>query len=410
MLPSVPEVLSPAGDFECLQAAIRFGADAVYLGGTRFGMRVASANFDDELLQKGVALAHEHGVRVYLTCNTLPTNEEIDALPEFLKSVQAAGVDAVIVTDLGVLSLVKQYIPEMEVHISTQTGVVNYRTATELYHMGAKRVVLARELSFEEIACIRDKTPPELDIEAFVHGAMCVSFSGRCLLSSYLTGRDANRGECAQPCRWGYHLMEEKRPGMYFPIEEDEKGTYILNAKDLCMIEHIDRLVSAGITSLKIEGRAKSSYYVSVVTNAYRNAVDLYRKDPEHFKLPQWLFDEVRKVSHRQYSTGFYFGRPEQGQYYETGGYVRGYDVVALVDDCRDGVLYCTQKNKFSVGDTLELLEPRAGVRSFTVTALEDEEGTALESVPHPQMKFRLAAGFSAKAGSILRRARPMGE
>lgn len=410
MLPSVPEVLSPAGDFECLQAAIRFGADAVYLGGTRFGMRVASANFDDELLQKGVALTHEHGVRVYLTCNTLPTNEEIDALPEFLKSVQAAGVDAVIVTDLGVLSLVKQYIPEMEVHISTQTGVVNYRTATELYHMGAKRVVLARELSFEEIACIRDKTPPELDIEAFVHGAMCVSFSGRCLLSSYLTGRDANRGECAQPCRWGYHLMEEKRPGMYFPIEEDEKGTYILNAKDLCMIEHIDRLVSAGITSLKIEGRAKSSYYVSVVTNAYRNAVDLYRKDPEHFKLPQWLFDEVRKVSHRQYSTGFYFGRPEQGQYYETGGYVRGYDVVALVDDCRDGVLYCTQKNKFSVGDTLELLEPRAGVRSFTVTALEDEEGTALESVPHPQMKFRLPAGFSAKAGSILRRARPMGE
>lgn len=410
MLPSVPEVLSPAGDFECLQAAIRFGADAVYLGGTRFGMRVASTNFDDELLQKGVALAHEHGVRVYLTCNTLPTNEEIDALPEFLKSVQAAGVDAVIVTDLGVLSLVKQYIPEMEVHISTQTGVVNYRTATELYHMGAKRVVLARELSFEEIACIRDKTPPELDIEAFVHGAMCVSFSGRCLLSSYLTGRDANRGECAQPCRWGYHLMEEKRPGMYFPIEEDEKGTYVLNAKDLCMIEHIDRLVSAGITSLKIEGRAKSSYYVSVVTNAYRNAVDLYRKDPEHFKLPQWLFDEVRKVSHRQYSTGFYFGRPEQGQYYETGGYVRGYDVVALVDDCRDGVLYCTQKNKFSVGDTLELLEPRAGVRSFTVTALEDEEGTALESVPHPQMKFRLLAGFSAKAGSILRRARPMGE
>lgn len=410
MLPSVPEVLSPAGDFECLQAAIRFGADAVYLGGTRFGMRVASANFDDELLQKGVALAHEHGVRVYLTCNTLPTNEEIDALPGFLKSVQAAGVDAIIVTDLGVLSLVKQYIPEMEVHISTQTGVVNYRTATELYHMGAKRVVLARELSFEEIACIRDKTPPELDIEAFVHGTMCVSFSGRCLLSSYLTGRDANRGECAQPCRWGYHLMEEKRPGMYFPIEEDEKGTYILNAKDLCMIEHIDRLVSAGITSLKIEGRAKSSYYVSVVTNAYRNAVDLYRKDPEHFKLPQWLFDEVRKVSHRQYSTGFYFGRPEQGQYYETGGYVRGYDVVALVDDCRDGVLYCTQKNKFSVGDTLELLEPRAGVRSFTVTALEDEEGTALESVPHPQMKFRLPAGFSAKAGSILRRARPMGE
>ena len=255
-----PEVLAPAGDFECLQAAVRFGADAVYLGGSRFGMRAASANFSEEGLQKGVALAHQNGVRVYLTCNTLPTNEEIEALPEFLKSVERADVDAVIVTDIGVLSLVKRIIPEMEVHISTQTGVVNYLTAAELYRMGARRVVLARELSLDDIARIRDKTPSELEIETFVHGAMCVSFSGRCLLSQYLTGRDANRGECAQPCRWGYHLVEEKRPGLYFPIEEDERGSYILNAKDLCMIEHVDKLAAAGISSFKIEGRAKSSH------------------------------------------------------------------------------------------------------------------------------------------------------
>ena len=399
-----PEVLAPAGDFECLQAAVRFGADAVYLGGSRFGMRAASANFSEEGLQKGVALAHQNGVRVYLTCNTLPTNEEIEALPEFLKSVERADVDAVIVTDIGVLSLVKRIIPEMEVHISTQTGVVNYLTAAELYRMGARRVVLARELSLDDIARIRDKTPSELEIETFVHGAMCVSFSGRCLLSQYLTGRDANRGECAQPCRWGYHLVEEKRPGLYFPIEEDERGSYILNAKDLCMIEHVDKLAAAGISSFKIEGRAKSSYYVSVVTNAYRNAVDLYRTDPAHYQCPEWLYEEVRKVSHRQYSTGFYFGRPEQGQYYENGGYIRGYDVVALVDEYREGMLYCTQKNKFNVGDVLELLEPRAGVRRVVVSALYNEAGEAIESAPHPLMRCSFPVEAPVKAGAILRK------
>lgn len=401
-----PEVLAPAGDFECFQAAVRFGADAVYLGGARFGMRASSATFTADLLEKAVKLAHQSDVRVYLTCNTIPTNKEIEALPDFLREVGKAGVDALIVTDLGVLSLVKKILPDMEVHISTQAGVVNYLTASELYRMGAKRVVLARELSLDEIARIRENTPPELDIEVFVHGAMCVSFSGRCLLSSYLTGRDANRGECAQPCRWGYHLMEEKRPGMYFPVEEREEGTYILNAKDLCMLEHIDKLVKAGVSSLKIEGRAKSSYYVSVVTNAYRNAVDLYLKDPETFKLPQWLLDEVKKVSHRRYSTGFYFGRPDDGQYYETGGYVRGYDVAALVDEWKEGYLYCTQKNKFSIGDELELLEPRGGMSAFRVEALYDENGNPLESVPHPQMKFKLPYSVPVKAGSILRRAK----
>lgn len=399
-------MLSPAGDFECLQAAVRFGADAVYLGATRFGMRASSASFTEELLREGVELAHRAGVRVYLTCNTIPTNEEIDAYPAFLREVGKSGVDALIVTDLGVLSLVKKHLPEMEVHISTQAGVVNYLAASELYQMGAKRVVLARELSLDDIARIREKTPPELDLEAFVHGAMCVSFSGRCLLSSYLTGRDANRGECAQPCRWGYHLMEEKRPGLYFPVEEREEGTYILNAKDLCMIEHLDKLCRAGVTSLKIEGRAKSSYYVSVVTNAYRNAVDLYGNDPEHFELPAWLADEVRKVSHRRYSTGFYFGRPEEGQYYETGGYVRGYDAAALVEGYQDGFLRCVQKNKFSVGDELELLEPKSGVKTLKVTALYSEEGKPLESVPHPQMRFTLPCETPAEPGSILRKKR----
>ena len=269
-----PEVLAPVGDFERLTYAVNYGADAVYLGGTAFGMRASSANFDFDTMKKAVEYAHARDVKVYLTCNTLPLNSEVEQLSDYLKSARDAGVDAVIVADIGVLMEAKRVIPEVDIHISTQTGIVNY-----LYKMGAKRVVLARELPLEDIRRIRDKTPPELEIEAFVHGAMCMSFSGRCLLSNYMIGRDANRGECAQPCRWGYHLVEEKRPGQYFPIYEDEKGSYILNAKDMCMIEHLDKVIDAGVTSLKIEGRAKSFYYVAVITNAYRQAVDLYRKD-----------------------------------------------------------------------------------------------------------------------------------
>ncbi|MBQ4100542.1 MAG: U32 family peptidase, partial [Oscillospiraceae bacterium] len=294
---------------ERLVAAVTYGADAVYLGGKAFGMRAASANFSPDDLKTAVDFAHKNGVSVYLTCNTLPHNDEVEKLPDFFDAAKAAGVDALIISDIGVLMAAKKHLPDMEIHISTQAGIVNYLTANEFYNMGAKRVVLARELSLDEIKQIRDKTPPELDIEAFVHGAMCVSFSGRCLLSSYLIGRDANRGECAQPCRWSYRLVEEKRPDLYFPIEETQKGTYILNAKDLCMIEHIDKLVEAGITSLKIEGRAKSAYYVSVVANAYRLAVDEYLKNPVTYKTPDWLVTEVQKVSHRQYSNGFFFGR-----------------------------------------------------------------------------------------------------
>lgn len=404
------EVLAPVGDMERLYAALDFGADAVYLGGTAFGMRAASASFDAELLKKACDEAHSRGKRVYLTCNTLPHNDEIVHLEQFVNDALAAGVDAMIANDIGVFSLIKKYAPDMEIHVSTQAGIVNYVTANEFYNMGAKRVVLARELSLEEIAEIRAKTPKDLEIECFVHGAMCVSFSGRCLLSQYLVNRDANRGECAQPCRWGYHLVEEKRPGQYFPIYEDEKGSYILNAKDMCMIEHLDKVIDAGVTSLKIEGRAKSFYYVAVITNAYRQAVDLYRKDPQHFVLPSWLEEETRKVSHRQYSTGFYFGRPEQGQYYENAGYVRQWDVVAVVDKTEGDILYCTQRNKFSLGETVEIICPHSTVEdrplSYTVTSITDEQGNPRESANNAMMKLTMPAkGLVLEAGSIIRRA-----
>lgn len=373
-------------------------------------MRAASASFDAELLKKACDEAHSRGKRVYLTCNTLPHNDEIVHLEQFVNDALAAGVDAMIANDIGVFSLIKKYAPDMEIHVSTQAGIVNYVTANEFYNMGAKRVVLARELSLEEIAEIKAKTPKDLEIECFVHGAMCVSFSGRCLLSQYLVNRDANRGECAQPCRWGYHLVEEKRPGQYFPIYEDEKGSYILNAKDMCMIEHLDKVIDAGVTSLKIEGRAKSFYYVAVITNAYRQAVDLYRKDPQHFVLPSWLEEETRKVSHRQYSTGFYFGRPEQGQYYENAGYVRQWDVVAVVDKTEGDTLYCTQRNKFSLGETVEIICPHSTVEdcplSYTVTSITDEQGNPRESANNAMMKLTMPAkGLVLEAGSIIRRA-----
>ena len=314
------EVLAPAGDEERFNAAINYGADAVYLGRKQFGMRSSPMNFDFEQLVKAVQSAHVKGIKVYLTCNTLPRNNEISQFEQFVREAVEADVDALIVADIGLLALIKKYAPDMEIHISTQTGVVNYVTARELCNMGAKRIVLARELSLDEIAEIRAKTNPDMEIEAFVHGAMCVSFSGRCLLSQYLVNRDANRGECAQPCRWGYHLVEEKRPNEFFPIFEYEKGTYILNAKDMCMIEHIDKLAQAGVDSLKIEGRAKSAYYVTVVTNAYRMAVDEYYRNPDNFVLPDWIRDEVYKVSHRKYCNGFFFGTPENSQYYENSG------------------------------------------------------------------------------------------
>ena len=399
------EVLAPAGDMERFNAAIQFGADAVYLGGKTFGMRSSPSNFDTEQLETACKTAHALGKKVYLTCNTLPKNNEIDSFEPFIKSAYDAGIDAAIVNDIGLFSLVKQYTPDLEIHISTQAGIVNYVTANAFYNMGAKRVVLARELSLDEIAEIRAKTPKELDIECFVHGAMCVSFSGRCLLSQYLINRDANRGECAQPCRWNYALMEEKRPNEFYPIAEDETGSYILNAKDMSMIEHLDKLAKSGITSFKIEGRAKSAYYVSVVTNAYKTAIEILKKNPENYELPQWVKDEVFKVSHRKYCTGFYFGHPKDCQYYENGGYVREYDVVAVVDKYEQGRAYCTQRNRFFEGDALEILCPNKEPIKYIANEIYNEQNERVSVANIATMKLSMPIAEEIPAGAIIRKA-----
>lgn len=397
------EILSPAGDYERFRAALDYGADAVYLGGQGFSMRAAPQNFTAETLKSAVEEAHARGVKVYLTCNTLPRNNEIPLFEQFMREAEAAKVDAVIVADLGLMALVKKFTPDMEIHMSTQTGIVNYASANELYNMGAKRVVLARELSLEEIAEIRVKTPADLDIEVFVHGAMCMSFSGRCLLSSYLTNRDANRGECAQPCRWGYHLMEEKRTDQFFPVFEDEHGSYILNAKDMCMIDHLDELAKAGVTSFKIEGRAKSSYYVSIVTNAYRMAMDIFKSDPDNYKLPDWIRDEVFKVSHRKYCTGFFYGHPNDCQYYENSGYIREYDVVAIIDECRDGRIYATQRNRFLKGDTVEIIAPGKMFDTMVIDELYNEDNELIENANKAMMKLSIPCDKTYPPNSIIR-------
>lgn len=400
-----PEILAPAGDFECLESAIKFGADAVFLAGTEFGMRTASANFDNEQLKKACTFAHENNVKVHLTCNTLPRVNQVERLPEFLMMAQDSGVDAFIIADVGVMKLAKKYTPKVSLHVSTQAGVTNHLTANTLYNMGASRVVLARELSLTEIAAIRDKTPKDLEIETFVHGAMCVSFSGRCLISSYMTGRDANRGDCAQPCRWKYHLFEENRDGQYFPVEETNQGTFLYNSRDLCMIEHIPELVKAGISSFKIEGRAKSSYYVAVITNAYCQAVNKYMKNPEGFVLPDWIKEETEKISHRDYSTGFYFGG-EPGQVTDNGGYIRQYDVVAFAVKSNGEETEITQRNKFLVGDELDVL-PTNGIPFQTkCLRLVNKYGIEVESAPHPMEKLTMTTDRSIPAGSVIRRKR----
>lgn len=396
----IPEVLVPAGDMERLEAALRYGADAVYLGGKQHSMRSAPKNFTLEELAAGCKKAHAQGVRVYCTVNTLLKNEEVEALPAYLHDLAGCGVDAVILADMGVLMLCRREVPELEVHISTQAGVTNYLTARELYKLGAKRVVLARELSLEEIRGIRQNTPPELELEYFVQGAMCVSFSGRCLLSNYFTGRDGNRGECAQPCRWRYHLVEETRPGQYFPISEEENGTYILNAKDLCLLPHLDKLRDAGVDSFKIEGRAKSAYYVAVAANAYRCAADLLKN--EVYAPPQWLLEEPDKLSHRPYSTGFLFGRPEDGQKIP-GGYIRTWEAAGVVEGWEKGRLLCSQRNKFQLGDTLEALLPGKPPVKIPVEDLRNGEGEPIQATPHATMAFSLPWEEPLPAGTILR-------
>ena len=379
--------------------ALHYGADAVYLAGTQFGMRASAGNFTFPELSKATKLAHANGTAVYMTCNTLPREDELAQLPEFLEQAQDAGVDAFIIADLGVMAAAKKYAPKVSRHVSTQLGVINSATANVLFDMGADRVVLARETPMEDIRKIRANTPKELEIEAFVHGAMCVSFSGRCLLSNYLTGRDANRGACAQPCRWKYHLVEEKRPGEYFEISED-KGTHIMNSRDMCMIEHIPELIDAGVTSFKIEGRMKSAYYAAAVTNAYRHAIDYALKGEA---LPKVWIDELNKVSHRPYCTGFYYGDP--GQHFAEASYFSDAYVCAVVENCADdGFAELTQRNRFCVGDMVELLTNEGEPISFAVTELWDENGEAITATPHAMMKFKMRLPVNCSALSILRR------
>ncbi len=399
----IPELLCPAGDLTRLKAAVDFGADAVYLAGEEFGMRTAATNFGKGDLREGIKYAHDHGVKVHITCNTLPHNAEMPRLPAFLELINDLGADAIIAADLGTMGLVKKYAPKCDLHVSVQSGIVNFETARAFHDFGAKRIVVARELSLDEISEIRAKTPRDLEIEAFAHGAMCVSFSARCLLSSYMTGRDANRGDCAQPCRWSYSLMEEKRPGEYYDITETDKGTYILNANDLCMAPYLDKMTAAGVDSIKIEGRAKSHYYVAVTTNAYRGALDSLKADPLNWQVPLWVKDELNKISHRNYSTGFYFGTPKNEQTFKSAGYVRDYTVAAIVDDYSDGMLSVIMKNKFAVGQEFDCLEPHCAPFTFTVSQMFNEKGDSIETAPHPMMKVLIPFNRPVKKGALLR-------
>ena len=382
--------------------ALTFGANAVYLSGKQFGMRGGCANFDENQLREAVRRCHKRNVRVHVTVNTLPRDNEMAAMPAYLEQLNEIGADALIVADLGVFNLGKKYAPRCELHVSTQTGIVNSATAEGWFELGAKRVVLAREMSLDEIARLRQNTPKELEIETFIHGSMCVSFSGRCLLSNYMTGRDGNRGVCAQPCRCKYALMEEKRPGQYFPIYETEQGTYIMNSKDLCMIDHVKDLIDAGIDALKIEGRNKSSYYTAIVTNAYQHAVTAAMEGRP--LEPVWR-DEVEKVSHRNYYTGFYYGIPGNSQFYEESRYIRDWQISAFVVSCDgDGNAVLTQRNRFSVGDELELVTPEGEPTAFRVEYMEDGEGNPIAVCPHPQQEIRLKLPRFAPKNAILRR------
>ncbi len=400
------ELLAPAGDMECLRFALGFGADAVYLAARQFGMRASAANFTDDELCQAVRLAHDGGKKAYLTLNTLPTNQELRAMPAALRAAQKAGVDALIVADWGVLRMAGQYAPGVELHVSTQAGITNYAAANTAWQLGAKRVVLARELSLEDIREIRRLTPAGLELEVFVHGAMCMSISGRCLLSHYLAGRDANRGQCAQPCRWKYALMEEKRPGQYFEVGEDAGGSYILNANDLCAAPFLDKVIEAGATSLKIEGRAKSFYYVASVTAAYRSALDAALAAPASgYVLPAFARRELERASHRAYGSGFFFGPEAAVQNTADGGYVRRWQVVGVVYAQQGSRVFCVQRGKLSGGGAVEALVPPGRTVSFTARGLQDKDGAAIPATPHTKMIYSLLVpeGEAFPEGTILR-------
>ena len=400
-----PELLAPAGDWEKLQMAVLYGADAVYLAGTSFGMRSFAGNFSDEELPRAVEFAHRRGVKVHATVNTMPRSGEVDRLPEHLEKLNDAGVDALILADLGAFTLAGKYAPRCQRHISTKQSIANYACAQAWFDLGAQRVVLARELGMDEIREIRRRVDPALEIETFCHGAMCVSYSGRCLLSNYMTGRDSNRGACAQPCRYQYALMEEKRPGEYFPVFEDEKGTYIMNSRDMCMIDHLDDLMDAGVDCLKIEGRAKSAYYAAIVTGAYRHVLD----DAAAGRPidPVWR-DEVEHVSHRHYSTGFFYGQP--GQFYEDARYIRDWQICAVVTDCTpEGLATLSLRNKFGAGDRVEVVGPDTKPFSMTAPMMTDAEGLPLAEPKTPQMVFTMQLPRPVPPMSFIRHAVDLG-
>ncbi len=401
------ELLAPAGNLEKLKIAILYGADAVYIGGQRFGLRASADNFSLEDMREGLEFAHERNCKVYVTVNIIPHNQDLVGLPEYIKQLDELGVDAVIVSDPGIFNIVRSTAPDMEIHISTQANNTNYMSAKFWYDLGAKRIVVARELSFDEIREMAAMTPKDLDIEAFIHGAMCISYSGRCLLSNYMTGRDSNKGACSHPCRWKYQLVEEKRPGEYYPVYEDERGTYIFNSKDLCMIEHIPELVESGIFSLKIEGRMKSSFYVATVVSAYRKAIDAYMSDPENYRYdPEWLA-ELSKASHREYTTGFYFNKTTgEDQIYNTSSYIRDYDFVGMVleYDRETGIAKIEQRNRMIVGDEIEVVVPGKDYFVQTIEAMKNDEGESIRTAPHAQMIVYMPVKQEVVPYTILRR------
>lgn len=402
------ELLAPAGDLEKLKIAVLYGADAVYLGGTSFGLRAKAKNFDYDQMKEGVEFAHSHGAKVYVTCNIFAHNEDFKDLPPYLKELEEIGVDAILVADPGVFAVARETVPDMDIHISTQANNTNYHTALFWKNLGATRIVMARELSINEIKGISENIPEDLEIEAFVHGAMCISYSGRCLLSNYLSGRDANKGACSHPCRWQYYVTEKTRPNEYMPIVEDDRGTYIFNSKDLCMIEHIPDLINAGIMSLKIEGRIKTCFYVGTVIRAYREAIDDYLKDPALYESKkEYYIQEAAKASYRGFTTGFYYGKPNQEeQIYTTSSYIRTYDFIGMVIDydSKTGFATIEQRNKFVVGDKVEFLRHNGDVFEMTVEEMYDDKGERITEAPHPQQIVKLKVDFPVEEFDMMRK------
>ena len=402
-----PELLIPASSLEVLKVAVMFGADAVYIGGEAFGLRAKARNFSPEDMVEGIAFAHEHGVKVYVTANILAHNRDLEGIRAYFEELKKIRPDALIIADPGVFMLAKEICPEIERHISTQANNTNYLTYQFWYQQGAKRVVSARELSMEELRELRVNIPEDLEIETFVHGAMCISYSGRCLLSNYFTGRDANQGACTHPCRWKYAVMEESRPGEYLPVYENERGTYIFNSKDLCMIEHIPELLEAGIDSFKIEGRMKTALYVATVARTYRKAIDAcLRSREEYEELLPWCREQIAACTYREFTTGFFYGKPDEtSQIYDNNTYQKGYTYLGIVEGREeDGLIRLEQRNKFSVGEQIEIMKPDGRNELVTVEAIFDETGTPMESAPHPQQKLLVKLGVEAVLYDILRR------